>query len=286
MYWYIRRDDKVEGPFPAGQIQQSVLLGRLQMHDQVSSDKEEWQFLQQCPELIPDVMKGKDNDVAHQERLAAAKRWADERRFERREGEDESRLGPGRRDEEPVLAQEYRDHRELSSKSLQQRNDKSLFGLIAVVVFVVLFLAVAFLLPSPEHVDSECLSPVRPGINWKHCELIGLKAQNSDLTGAILSNANLQDAKLSASKLHNTDLSYANFQGASLRGSEITKARLTGADLRGANLSNTNFKGSDLSYVNLTNATIEGAVFTDAQLNNAIWIDGRVCKSGSVGQCR
>ena len=38
--WYIRHKGNVEGPFPAGQIKQELLLGRYKPDDEVSHDKD------------------------------------------------------------------------------------------------------------------------------------------------------------------------------------------------------------------------------------------------------
>lgn len=56
---------------------------------------------------------------------------------------------------------------------------------------------------------------------------------------------------------------------------------LHAADLRGTRLAS-----ADLSYANLTDARMEGAVLAKTRFDNATWVDGRTCQSGSVGQCK
>ncbi|WP_141732489.1 pentapeptide repeat-containing protein [Oligoflexus tunisiensis] len=46
------------------------------------------------------------------------------------------------------------------------------------------------------------------------------------------------------------------------------------------------FQDSDMRGVNLTGATFNGTVnWQGAQLSGALWMDGRVCAEGSIGQC-
>ena len=77
--WYLRKNGEVKGPYPAGLISRYILLGRINDGDEVSGDGEEWLVIRDIPELIPDVMKGDASDPLVQERLQAARRWADER---------------------------------------------------------------------------------------------------------------------------------------------------------------------------------------------------------------
>lgn len=286
MYWYVRKENRIEGPFPAGQIQQSLLLGRLQLHDEVSTDKDEWLIVQQCPELIPDVLKDNHADPAHQQKLEAARRWADERRGERREDEDPGRLGPGRREQEPLATQEYRAYREQQQKSRRQRKERTLVGLFLVVFLTGAALAVAFLYPNPEPQAAQCAAAPAAGINWQHCQLSGIELRQVNLQRALLLNANLMQARLLNVQLQNADLAYVDLTAGSLHGSRLDKARLTGSNLQSADLSAVSFKGADLSYANLRSANIEGADFTGAKLKNAVWVDGRVCNSQSVGRCQ
>jgi uncharacterized protein YjbI with pentapeptide repeats len=71
------------------------------------------------------------------------------------------------------------------------------------------------------------------------------------------------------------DLSWEDFEGANLEG-----ANLKGADLTGVIFFNANLTGA-----NLEGATVYRANFAEVNLENAIWIDGRKCKKGSIGTC-
>ncbi len=77
------------------------------------------------------------------------------------------------------------------------------------------------------------------------------------------------------------DLTNADLSKTDLRGAKLMEARLNGANLSGANLS-----GAQLYFSDLRAATITGAKFGNAQLTNAIWVDGRLCAHGSLGQCK
>jgi len=286
MYWYVRSQNKITGPFPSGQIQQSILLGRVKLDDSVSKDKEEWTTIRRCPEIIPDILKEDPNAENHKERIKAAQRWADERRGERRLDEGPDRTGPGRREEEAYTTSEYRHQREAGASASQSRRDKSIIGLILVVALILIGVIAAFTIPPPVQEEAQCDSLAKPGVNWMNCQFIGLQSINSNLSEARLSNANLESANLLGSNLQKADLSYANLKNATLSYIELQDARLLGADLRGVNLSETNLTNADLSYVNLKGATLTNAILTNTILSNAIWVDGRKCLSPSIGSCQ
>ncbi len=56
---------------------------------------------------------------------------------------------------------------------------------------------------------------------------------------------------------------------------------LTEVNLRGANLAYATFREATLYKADLTGADLRGTVF-----DGAIWVDGTMCQSGSVGMCR
>jgi len=286
MAWYIRNQNKVIGPFPAGHIQQSILLGRIALDDQASKDKQDWVKVRSCAELIPDVLRLGRNIENREERIEAAKRWADERRYERRDGEEPDRHGPGRRDIESFTTTEYREHRETVLAQSKVRRDKGILGIILVTVVLVLGVVAAFLFPTPEQEIAQCTSPAAGKVNWQNCQLVGLQSLNSNLDDAVLANANLESANLMGSSIKKADLSYINFRHANLTFVNLSYSRLIGADLRNADLSNVNFKGADLSYANLTGATLSDTDFDGAIMKNMIWINGEICTPESVGRCQ
>jgi len=287
MLWYVRSKDKITGPFPTGQIQQSILLGRISINMEVSHDKEDWKPLQQCPQLIPDLLKSETSSEHARERIAAARRWADERRRERRAGEDDpARLGPGRRSQEPFSTQEYRDHRETIVAGLRPSKERFTMVSLLVVLVIASGLYAGFNWVPNTSSDQQCEAAAAAGINWRQCNKAGLPLLNANLTGANLNSANLKGTNLFGSNLGKADLSYADLSNSNLSFADFQQAILKGSNLRAADLGKTNFSQADLSYANLQDAKLNDTVLTNAILSNTIWIDGSKCEVGSVGECR
>jgi len=287
MAWYVRDKNLVIGPFPSGQIQQSLILGRITIDAEVSMDREVWKPLREVSELIPDVMQGDINDEHARERLAAARRWADERRRERRaEDDDPERLGPGRRAREPYAAIEYRDHRESIVQTLRPSRER----VLAVIAFVGILLGGGlyagfnWIPQSPN--TPECDAPPAMGVNWRLCNKRGIQLLNADLHAAILNSTFLQDANLFGTDLREADIAYANLSGSNLSFTDFQGAIVKGANLRAADLSKANFSNADLSYADMRQARLSDTVFTNADLSHALWVDGRKCQAGSIGTCR
>ncbi|HEY9602026.1 MAG TPA: pentapeptide repeat-containing protein [Allocoleopsis sp.] len=120
-------------------------------------------------------------------------------------------------------------------------------------------------------------------------DLSGAILKDADLTGTTLTNvtmnrtnllrAALNRAKLSGSRLSEANLSSAQLISADLRQAVLEKASLTGADLGEANLSLANLHGAslgqvkavraDFSFANLTQSNWQGANLTGANFTNA-----------------
>ncbi len=278
---YVRRDNRIQGPFPAGQIAQCLLIGRFRLSDEVSEDRETWQPIRSRSDLIPDVLKGDPQDPALQERLQAARRWADERR-----PAHAPQAGDRRLPEDPQIL-EYRQNRESIYRQISRRRERTFRQALIVLVLAagVVWLGFRFA-PQERPAEASCQAPPAPGVNWHNCLLSGLQALDADLTrarldSAVLVGANLFAGRFDGAKLDYADLSVANLSFASFRGASLKGATLRQADLRQADLRNAN-----LAYANLTGARLGGAHLEGAILDNAIWTDGRTCLPGSVGTCR
>lgn len=281
--WYVRRGGEVRGPFPAGLVSRYVLLGRLRLKDEVSPDGEQWLPVGEVPELIPEVLldaaRHRD-DPEVQERLAAARRWADERRLPHDVGFNTDRRG----EDDPDLIH----HREV----MAQRGDGRpgwgrllQYGIVLAVVAAVV--AIPLLLPPGEGPgEPDCDAPPAPGVNWSNCPMEGSELANVDLAGAYLRNADLRDAALRAANLSGAELSYANLASASLLGADLQGAQLKGANLRRARLNNADLRDADLTYADLTDASMDGADLAGARLDHAVWDKDILCLPGSVGECR
>lgn len=109
--WYYRHDGHVSGPHPQQAIERYLILGRLADDDEVRMDDSSWIRISECPEFsaVCELMRGEDA-----EKLAAAKRFADERNRNRRHDEkgaiDEHRSVERRR-QESEETRELRIHR-------------------------------------------------------------------------------------------------------------------------------------------------------------------------------
>lgn len=296
--WYVRRKGEVKGPYPAGLITRYILLGRIREDDEVSPDGSVWTLVQEHRELIPDVIKAATTDPAAQQRLEAARRWADERGTPRRgvapdkaeevvagtERRAES-TGDRRGDEEPHAV----DHR-LSRSARGRAHEKSphqwtaLAVIVAVVGTAVAALAY-FYQPPPPDKAVDCNSVPAPRVNWSNCTLDGAQLSGADLTSAKLYSAHMTGANLRGARLAGSNLSYATMNLATLEGADLRGANLVGASLRRARLVNARLERADLSYADLAGAELSGAAMGEAKLGNAIWSDGKVCAPESVGTC-
>ena len=278
--WYIRKNDKIMGPCPAGQISQALVLGRYTLQDEVSHDKETWKRIATIPDLIPEVLKADPEDEEAQERLKAARRWADERRFEHATL-DEHRKG------EAYEELEYRENRESVYRSIGKRRDRAIIQSLIVLVLVGVITYFAFdLAPQTTEKDVDCEAPAAAEVNWRYCRMAGKQIIRSDLKKANLNTTILSRANLFASDLSGANASYTDFSLANLSFANFTNASLKGANLQRADLTQANLTNADLSYADLRDAILTRVHFEKTRLDNVIWIDGRVCAPGSVDECK
>ena len=293
--WYFRKGEQVQGPFPSGLISRHLILGRLGMEDEVSVDGEIWGKIKDNPELIPDILKADPEDEMAEERLKAARRWADER-----EVNLDDYSGDDRRDEEGIESEEARLARfraKMAKRDIERRkSEKNKY----VVGGILLFIGLAVLIPagiyyaSIEKKDaisfvlknqSNCNTPVGPGINWNNCQIPGIRLDKQNLSSSSLRTANMIGASLSQTNLFEADISYANLSGALLREAKLENAIAKGTSLRGAIFIDANLRNADFSYADLTGADLTGADLTNTRFDHAIWVNRVVCAAGSIGGC-
>lgn len=288
--WYVRKDGRIRGPFPAGQIAREILLGRIRDNDELSIDREHWRLLSALPQLVPEVMQHAGTEEGQQHLLLARLR-EDERLHDRR--------GPGHvpadtnlrhGDRRTVESFDVVAHRERVTRWAAEENQEERNLLLpAAVIMITLFILATYFLwyrPAPPLAERDCQAALAAGVNWSGCEMAARNLGRADLSRANLSNTILKAADLHAARLRSADLSYANLEGADLRSADLRAANLKGAALRGANLSQSDLRDADLGYANLQAANLNGASLGGAKFDRAIWIDGRVCATGSVGECR
>lgn len=292
--WFTRRGEAVQGPFPAGQIMRYVILGRVLLSDEVSTDGKVWVPLSQVPEMIPEIVQSDADDPALSQRLQAAKRWEDERGRNRRRDEAaieaDQRGAEDRRKQAASAARRPRTARpdRLGEHIAQNRRNRLVSALIAVGVLAFLGMLVVVYRPATKvgSTGLECAQPPAPGVEWSNCAFDGRRLARADLTGAQMKNMRLTRADLSGAVLERADLSYSELAVARLRDARLGGAVLVGASLRGADLGGADLAGADLSYADLLGADLTGANLGAATLDNAIWIDGNICAPGSVGRCQ
>jgi len=289
--WYTRQEGTTDGPFAAGLVKRYVLLGRLEMDDLVSEDKEIWLKVREVPGLIPDVMKGDQDDPMYEERLMAARRWADERLAEDRRAHepedhvDERREGGDRRDFE---VSDIMEHRSLLRERERARTVRS--SIISALFLTAMVGAIGAAgyyawLNQPEEVVIDCGAPPAAGVNWMNCALQGRNYDSANLNDAIIRNARLNAVNFQSAQLRNADLAYTDLSLAQMQGADLTGADLRGANLTGANMEGVLANNADLSFANLTGTRLIGANFSGVKLNKAIWVDGSICPDNAVGSC-
>ncbi|MDP2784093.1 MAG: pentapeptide repeat-containing protein [Sulfurimicrobium sp.] len=278
--WYVRRGDKVSGPFPTQVVANDTLLGRFLPGDEVSLDQFEWKPLVTVTELLPQELLElhDETDPEHrqwlEERLKAAHRWADQRTHEERRhaGEVAGLRGDARRQtdmDSEILALPHH-HAALPQESGLRRYLGVAVGIGALLLLVALGLfyyqPVNPVKVGVVPVQPQCGRAAAPGVNWSGCDKQGVLLRGVDLTRG--------------------NLDYANFSQADLSGSRFERASLVGANLNAADLNHADLSNADLSNADLSAANLVSANLTGAVLAHAIWTDGRVCAVGSLGQCR
>lgn len=280
--WYVRRGGKVSGPFPTQVVANNALLGRFMPDDEVSLDQREWRPLVAVEDLLPpellELHHASDPEQRQwlEERLKAARRWADQRthddRRQEREAWDEELRSDERRKnlaDNDVLALPHH-HAEAARESNFRRYFGPVLGMGVLVLLVILGLfyyqpvnpVKVGVLPA----QPQCHQAATQGINWSGCDKREIRLRGADLSRG--------------------DLGYADFSLADLSGSRMRQARLVGANFRGADLDHADLSGTDLSYADLGGASLVSTNLAGAVLDHAIWADGRECAAGSLGQCR
>lgn len=285
--WYIRKKGRISGPFPAGQLSQLLIVGRLTVDDEVSHDKDDWLVISDVPELIPDVLND-TNETGQSERLAAARRWADERREERRVENLKvpERQSSGRRNRETGEEVEYRHRRESIYKSFREKPRRAFMALFVFVSVVTSLIVGSFNYSPLVLIDEpDCNALPGKGVNWRNCNKSQLLAIRADISEANLHSTILRGANMFASNFTQSRMDYSILGGGNFSYAVFKKANLKGASFKNADLRFADFSAANLTYVDFTNATIGNADFTNADLSHAIWVNGKTCLANSLGRC-
>ena len=227
--WFIRRGETVRGPFSSTKIRHYVIEGRLQLDDEVSLDRTQWQRLGSVNEVVPLQMR--ENNEAGLEQQSAVRR-----------------------------SESLRALRAIAVAVVV------IGALVGVVLLAggsedqapIDCAATA----APGVVWEGCgLS----GAELRGAQLGGANLANADLSGSRLGEADLQGADMRYVDLSGTDLSYANLRGAVLKGANLRRSDLTNADLGDADLSFADLGGARVGGAELGSARLNGAIWVDGR---------------------
>ena len=81
--WYMRRQGTVRGPFCAQQITRYILLGRIGLQDELSSDLQTWRRVNSFTDVLPPEFADLSNWNNYQQ-LVVSRMLLDERKHQRR----------------------------------------------------------------------------------------------------------------------------------------------------------------------------------------------------------
>lgn len=286
--WYIRKAERVYGPFPNKLIGRYLILGRITLETEVSQDKLNWSEVRHYSAMVPEVVKEAGTPEGDKALMLARIRE------DERSSLDKSREGNGSEGLEPEERREEEEqlltlHRQLRDDVYQKyRIEPRRTPVYILLVVLLLFMLVGGYFASRSTTDArltDCQAIAEPGINWSGCHKQGEALRGKNLHSAILRNAKLQMADLSSSQLQQADLAYADMSNAILVATQLQQANLKGANLQKANLYSANLKGANLSYAELAGANLSEANLQGAVLDHTLWVNGEQCLAGSIGAC-
>lgn len=289
--WFTRRRGAVSGPYPSGLVSRYLILGRLDLDDQVSTDRENWQSISAFPALIPPELLLPDTPEGREARMRARLREDERQAVNRRDPGKGDQSGERRRAERRAPEPAELIHHRIQRQRLAQAEPREeipgsvpwmLAGLAVAMVLGLLMLQGDGRDAVPE---PDCLAAAAPGVNWSYCRKGGQDLRGVNLSGSVLLSTDFMDARLTDVHFADAALDYADLRRADLSRSDLARASLVGAILQEARLDGARLTGADLSYADLRGSSLEGADLQGAQLGRAMWVDGRVCAEGSVGEC-
>lgn len=278
--WYTRQNTTISGPFTMALLKSNLQLGRIDAQTEISADQQHWQPL-------GDVLELEIIEPVIPPSLTIDERDGFDRRNDQplTEAEREMRRKQRRKQEPDFLIQQRQQRSELLKKLKPERPTRFWPILIISLILIGIF-ASAVLFPTPSTLsEANCESAPASAVNWENCLKPGMDIPSATLTGANLRNSGLAMSNMMSVELNGADLSYADLQLSNLSYASMQGANLKGANLQQTDLSYSNLTDSDLSFANLRDANLGGSDLQNAKLDKAIWIDGRICAAGSIGEC-
>ena len=227
--WFVRRGGSVRGPFSSARVRHLVLEGKLQLDDDVSTDRNAWRSLGSVDEVLPPEMRAEDN------RLALPN--------------DVERAGERRRAARAIVVSSAVIVALLLGASFVGREGPQEARDCAAP-------------PAPGVLLEGCRLD---GAQMAAAALAGARLSNASLAGAQFAESDLSDADLRYVDLSGANLSYAKLNGAVLKGANLRQADLTNADLVGADLSFADLGGARLGGARVERAVFAGAIWTDGR---------------------
>lgn len=224
--WYVRKGEKIFGPFAASKVRNFLLEGRIDLRDEVSLDKKNWSFLLSQPEVVPLQMR--DPDAVLDTELS-------------------DDLDPGKKGSLwlPILLVSLLVIGGIVI-SMQARQSETVN------------LPDCAAGPAPGIIWNSCN---KRSLKAEDANLEGLQATNVMMNNARLSGTSFKQANLRYAQLEGADLAYCDFTGASLKGSNLHGADLSNAILDEADLRYADFTDSRIGGISLKNAQLSGAVW-------------------------
>lgn len=143
--WYYRRSRKIVGPVPLQAIARYVILGRLSLNDEVRKDASPWMKIRECQELESTKKLMLFGD---EEKLAAIRRFSEERSQERRSESVEKENDTRKRERRMNESEDVREsrHQRAAIFEPQKASTWMVYLFIALLIGMVL-MAVYFYQP-------------------------------------------------------------------------------------------------------------------------------------------
>jgi len=281
---YIRRGKRVLGPYPVGQAQKFLILGRISFEDEVSFDRKQWSNIGCVPSFIPRALR--DKSAENQALLARAQWREDERSGECEHHSDGVKQDRRRPEASSVVMRRTQKTDQMKKRLIMKERSKWPVLVSFMVAGLVLCWGVWTSLQEQEQVsEPTCRAPAAIAMNWSGCRKDKLDLANVDLQEAILTTAKFNQSNLKGAMLADVQAEYADFGHADLSYAVLDGGHFKGASFRYADLSYVKLEAADLSYADLTGANLGGASLEGTNFSHTIWFDGRMCLLGSVGGC-
>jgi hypothetical protein len=181
--------------------------------------------------------------------------------------EQERRRTRERRATESDAVLVHRQHRKEIDDACRNSIKRPKMPFLSVLLIVIVITGFGLILkPENQSLSADCALPPGTKVNWSNCTFINLNVENQNLQFSLFTDAILNESNLLGANLSGADMAYA----------EITKSDFSYANL----------KNADLSFADLSNVLLAGANLSNVKFDNTIWIDGKICKKGSIGTCQ